>query len=246
MKPASSVVRQLSVPRNVRNAGSSCTSLRGFPPLGPPSSMLSSMSIRPGQQRDVAEVDLGRVARQLGGVHRRDAFAFDDDRPPATAPRPRRCRPTGPRAGRSVSAHGSGSISEVEVRGAGIGNVRLAPRFHRERHHHERVEQLQQVARRLRACRRAGTSRSTRSPLRRGERTRRRTPASRPSSSPCAARTAPVRWPGTTSRANGSSSEKALGRSASVIAPPPRARACSRRSSRRPPCAGGGRGSPGR
>ncbi len=31
------------------------------------------------QQRDVAEIDLGRVARQLGRIHRRDAFTLDDD-----------------------------------------------------------------------------------------------------------------------------------------------------------------------
>ena len=45
------------------------------------------------------------------------------------------------------SVTGIGSIDEVEVRRAAVGNVRLAPRLHRERHHDERVQQLQQVLR---------------------------------------------------------------------------------------------------
>ena len=32
-----------------------------------------------GQQRDVAEVDLGRIVGQLGGIDRRDAVAVDHD-----------------------------------------------------------------------------------------------------------------------------------------------------------------------
>ena len=48
VKPASSVLRALRVVRSVRNATSSCTSLRGLPPDGPPSARLSSMSMRPG------------------------------------------------------------------------------------------------------------------------------------------------------------------------------------------------------
>ena len=94
---------------------------------GPPRSMLSSMSMSPGSSvtspRSISVAPLGT----LGRVHRRDAVRPRRRSPPATAPRPRRCRPSGRRAGRCVSLTALGSIKQVEVRGAGVGDVRLAP-----------------------------------------------------------------------------------------------------------------------
>ena len=48
-------------------------------PPGPPMSMLSSMSIRAGQQRHVAQVDLGGGGREVGRVHADDLVPLDDD-----------------------------------------------------------------------------------------------------------------------------------------------------------------------
>ena len=44
-------------------------------------------------------------------------------------------------------AHGMRLDQQVEVRGAGVGDVGLAPRLDRERHHDERVQQLQEPLR---------------------------------------------------------------------------------------------------
>ena len=79
-----------------------------------------------GQQRHVAEVDLGRAVRQLGRVDRGDAFALDDDH----RRRPHLARvdvdpPIGAQNDGASGVLGSrpGLDQEVEVRGAGVGDV---------------------------------------------------------------------------------------------------------------------------
>ena len=118
------------------------------------------------------------------------------------------------RAGRG---HGTGSLILVMTASAesmGLGCLKISTAID---DHHERVHELRAGSPRPRAGRRAGTCRSSRSPPPLGGRRRRRTPASRPSSWPCAGSTARTRSPGTTWRANGSRSAKAAGSSASVI-----------------------------
>ena len=62
------------------------------------------MSIRPGQERDVAEVDLGRPAPgTAAGSTDDDAVALDDDDGRRRGPRPPRRRPSERHAGQSRS-----------------------------------------------------------------------------------------------------------------------------------------------
>ena len=245
MKPASSVVRQFNVPRSVRNAGSSWTSLRLFPPLGPPRSMLSSMSMRPGSNvtspRSISVAPLGTSGGSTAAMRSPSTTMTPGDR---TSPASMSTQRSARRTIGSLTALGSINRSRYAApesgtcgwRHASTGNDAMTSEYSncssRSRVVGHVVErELVAVrdrffgAREERVVERLDLVHRARHPL---------------------ARTAPPRWPGTTSAANGSRSANWLGRRASVIAPPPRARACSRRPSRPRPCAGGGTGSLGR
>ena len=90
---------------------------------------------QPGQERDVAEVDLGRVGRDLG----RDSpptmrfpsttITAGDRTSPASMSTQRSARRT------DGVAHGDGLHDQLEIGDAGVGDARLVPALHRERHH---------------------------------------------------------------------------------------------------------------
>ena len=136
----------------------------------------------------------------------------------------------------------------VDDRVGGVGGLRLAEDLDGHRDHDHANRSGAAGSARPRADRRAGTCRSSRSPLRAAGRTRRRTRASPASGWPSACSSVRLRLPDTSFSANGSSSANALGSRVSVIVTPPPgcARAGTRRPSRRRPCAGGAPGSPGR
>ena len=138
VNPARSVRRALATARSVRSAGSSCTGLSGLSWFGPAEQEVDLHVHQPGQQREVAEVDLDRVVGHRGRGDRRrcgrprssELARFDElTRGDVDATRALRrwIGGCGVR-GRAMLASDRGLEHRVEGRRAAVGHARLTPR----------------------------------------------------------------------------------------------------------------------